>query len=121
MHRVPERQCSTRGHTGWGWLGPLLATVALQTSASFLGRLIPTLAPAFSREFGWSETAVGYLAGIGTLGSIVFLLVGHPLVRGVGPIRTLQCGLALGGIGVALLGFPTLALRVAASFLLGLG
>jgi len=107
--------------TSWLWIGPLLGTLALQTTAAFLGRLIPTLAPAFSSEFGWSQTAVGYLAGIGTLGSIVFLLAGNPLIRRVGPIRTLQYGLALGGIGAVLLTWPTLVVAAVASFLIGLG
>jgi MFS family permease len=103
------------------WVGPLLATLALQATAAFLGRVIPTLAPAFSREFGWSETAVGYLAGLGTAGSIVFLVVGHPLIRRVGPIRVLQYGLALGAVGAILLAWPTVALAAVASFLIGLG
>jgi MFS family permease len=51
----------------------------------------------------------------------MFLLTGHPLIRRMGPIRALQCGLGLGGLGVLLLGFPTLAMGALASFLIGLG
>ena len=103
------------------WIWPLLATVIIQATAAFLNRLIPTLAPAFSREFGWSPSVVGYLAGLGTFGSILFLLADNPLIRRTGPIRALQCGLALGGIGVVLLAWPTLAAGALASLLIGLG
>jgi MFS family permease len=118
-------RCNTSGaleeQSARAWLWPLLATVIIQATAAFLSRLIPTLAPAFSREFGWSPSAVGYLAGLGTFGSILFLLAGNPLIRRTGPIRALQYGLAAGGIGVVLLAWPTLAAGALASLLIGLG
>ncbi len=103
------------------WLGPLAATVALQATAAFLSRVIPTLAPAFSAGFGWTETAVGYLAGLGTAGSIAFLIAGTPLIRRVGPVRALQIGLVLSALGSLLLAWPSLAVAALASLLIGLG
>ena len=103
------------------WLGPLAATVMLQATAAFLSRVIPTLAPAFTATYGWSETAVGYLAGIGTAGSIAFLIAGTPLIRRVGPVRALQFGLALSALGTLLLAWPSLAAAAVASVLIGLG
>lgn len=107
--------------SGQSWLAPLVATLVLQTTAAFLTRLVPTIAPALTREIGLSPTAVGYLAAITTLGSITFLLSGAPLIRRTGPIRALQIGLGLGAVGVALLWAPTIAAPIAASFLIGLG
>jgi predicted MFS family arabinose efflux permease len=103
------------------WVGPLVATFLMQATAAFLTRLVPTIAPAVMPEFGLTETAIGYLAAVTTFGSIAFLLTGNPLIRRTGPIRALQIGLALGGVGVALLSLPTLAAPVMASFLVGLG
>lgn len=103
------------------WLGALAATLALQATAAFLTRLVPTIAPALMPELGWSATAIGYLAAVTTFGSIAFLMTGHPLIRRVGPIRALQLGLALGAVGAMLLWAPLFAAAVAASFLIGLG
>ena len=52
------------------WLGALAATLLLQATAAFLTRLVPTIAPAAMPAFGWSETAIGYLAAVTTFGSI---------------------------------------------------
>lgn len=103
------------------WVGPLVATFLMQATAAFLTRLVPTIAPAVMPEFGLTETAIGYLSAVTTFGSIAFLLTGNPLIRRTGPIRALQVGLALGGVGVAILAVPVLAAPVLASFLVGLG
>jgi MFS family permease len=93
----------------------------LQATAAFLSRVIPTLAPAFTASYGWSETAVGYLAGLGTAGSIAFLVAGTPLIRRVGPVRALQAGLVLSALGTLLLAWPSLAAAALASVLIGIG
>jgi MFS family permease len=108
-------------HSASIWIWPLLATLIIQATAAFINRLIPTLAPAFTNDFGWDPAAAGYLAGLGTFGSILFLLAGHPLLRRTGPIRALQYGLALGGIGIVLLAWPTVAIAALASLLIGIG
>ena len=103
------------------WIGPLVATFLLQATAAFLTRIVPTIAPAVMPELGWTETAIGYLAAMTTFGSVAFLLTGNPLIRRTGPIRALQIGLGLGGVGVALLALPFFAAPILASFLIGLG
>jgi MFS family permease len=106
---------------GQSWVGPLVAIFLMQATAAFLTRLVPTIAPAIMPELGWTETAIGYLAAVTTFGSIAFLLTGNPLIRRTGPIRALQIGLVLGGIGAALLAVPVFAAPIVASFLVGLG
>jgi MFS family permease len=103
------------------WLGPLVATLLLQATAAFLTRLVPTVAPAMLPGFGWSDTAIGYLAAITTFGSIAFLLTGSPLIRRTGPIRALQVGMLVGALGVGVLALPILLAPLLASFLLGVG
>jgi MFS family permease len=103
------------------WIGALAATLLLQATAAFLTRLVPTMAPAVMPAFGWSDTAIGYLAAVTTFGSIAFLLTGNPLIRRTGPIRALQIGMFLGALGVALLALPIMIAPLLASFLLGVG
>lgn len=103
------------------WLWPLLATLGIQTTSAFLSRLVPTVAPVMTAATGLAPESIGAIAGAGTFGSIIFLMIGHPLIRRFGPIRTLQIGLLLGGAGVALLTPPWALAPFLANMLLGLG
>jgi MFS family permease len=103
------------------WVWPLLATLIMQATAAFLTRLVPTLAPAILEELHWSETAIGYLASLGTVGSILFLFAGAPLIRRAGPIRALQIGILLGVVGVAALAFPLALTALLGALLIGFG
>ena len=103
------------------WLWPLVATLAIQTTTAFLSRLVPTIAPVLTAEFGMAPSAIGHLSAVSTVGSIIFLVAGAPLLRRGGPIRALQIGLAFGAIGVALLAIPVIAIPAIASLLIGLG
>ncbi|WP_460449368.1 MFS transporter [Alsobacter sp. SYSU BS001988] len=103
------------------WVWPLAATLGIQTASSFLLRLIPTIAPVLTASLGLSPEAIGSISSVGTVGSMLFLAIGHPLIRRFGPIRTLQIGLLLGGLGLALLTPPWWAAAYGASLLLGLG
>lgn len=102
------------------WLGPLLAVFVAQIAVTFLSRLAPTLAPALSTTLQWSLTEVGYLTSIVGVGSVIFLLVGLPLVLRAGPVRSLQLGLAVGAVGTLLYAVPTAASVVVGSLLIGL-
>jgi MFS family permease len=95
--------------------------VAVQTATALLSRVTPTLAPALAAERGWSDSVVGYLSSLGTLGSILFLAAGAPLMRRLGSIRSLQTGLVLGILGLLLLLPPTAAAAGLASLLIGIG
>lgn len=95
--------------------------VAVQMATAFLSRIPPTLAPALAAERGWSDAVVGYLASMNTLGSILFLALGAPFLRRLGSVRSLQGGLLLGILGLALLLPPFSATAAMASLLIGLG
>jgi MFS family permease len=96
-------------------------TLAVQSAASFLIRLPPVVAPILFVERGLGTSAIGYLSGIGMIGSMAFLLLGAPLMARVGSVRTLQIGLIAGALGAGLMAAPSSALLVVAVFLMGLG
>lgn len=106
---------------GPSWLTALITMVAVQMATAFLSRIPPTLAPALAAERGWSDAVVGYLASMNTLGSILFLALGAPFLRRLGSVRSLQGGLVLGILGLALLLPPFSATAAMASLLIGLG
>lgn len=103
------------------WLRPLIATLLVQVTSAFLSRLVPTIAPVLQAERGIDESLVGYLAGFATLGSILFLLAGGPMMRRLGPVRSLQAGLVAGMAGIALIAVPSTALLFMGMVLVGLG
>jgi MFS family permease len=109
IHRVSAR-----------WFGALLATMLIQTILALLNRVIPTLAPVLLPAAALDSAAVGYFDGLNTLGAMVFLMGGSPLIRRCGPIRALQIGLLLGAIGVALLAALRAEALICASVLMGL-
>src|SRR5262245_10927625 len=107
--------------TSPAWFGALAATLTAQTAASFLSRLIPTLAPVLILEAGFTPTFIGALTANVAFGSMLFLLAGYPLVRRAGPVRALQLGLLLGIAGTGLLAAPSWLGAILASLLIGLG
>jgi MFS family permease len=82
---------------------------------------VPTIAPVLQDERGISESLIGYLAGFATIGSIVFLLAGGPMMRRLGPVRSLQWGLVASGAGVALIAAPQIAALFVGMVLVGIG
>ena len=108
-------------HPQRDWLRPLIATLLIQITSAFLSRLVPTIAPVLQDERGMSESLIGYLAGFATVGSIAFLLAGGPMIRRLGPIRSLQLGLVASAAGIALIALPSSAALFVGMLLVGLG
>lgn len=102
------------------WLIPIAAIFALQTTAAFLARFIPIIAPAVSEEFGWSGSSIGYLTASNSLGGFAILLVGSALFKQVGGMRCLQFTLLVGAAGMALFLHPNVGVALAACFAMGL-
>ena len=103
------------------WLPTLTAILVVQTTVAYLSRIVPTLAPLVVAGLGLGGEAVGYLAAIGVVGSIVFLVAGTPFIRRFGPLRTLQAGLVLGLVGLTVMAVPHPLALAAGSFLVGVG
>jgi len=104
-----------------GWLVPVVAIFVLQTTASFLARFIPIIAPAVSEEFGWSGSSIGYLTAANSLGGLAILVVGSVLFKLIGGMRTLQLCLLLGAASMVFFLHPSMVIVLAACFIMGLG
>src|SRR4051812_6255249 len=104
-----------------GWIGPLAMALASQTTVAFLTRIIPTLAPALILAISVGPSFIGYLVASGTIGSMLFYLVGMPLIRRVGSVRIVQFGMLAAGLGTVLLTSSLAIVLVFGSFLIGVG
>ena len=93
----------------------------MQMINAYLYYLTPALAPAVAEAAGQGASFVGWLIALGTAGSIAFMLVGTPFVARLGPMRSLQLGTLLGGLGVLLFAVPSAASITLANVLMGLG
>lgn len=102
------------------WLGPLLSVLAIQATATFLTRIVPTLAPSFAARVEWPVESVGYLAALITTGSLLSQLLCMPLLRRAGAMRSLQIGLGFGVVGALLSVLPLPAALLAGCLVVGL-
>jgi MFS family permease len=116
-----ELKADRPAKTAHPWVAPLLLTVGVQAVAAFLSRLPPTVAPILTAERSIDSSTIGYLSAINTVGAMVFLLAGAPLMERVGSVRTLQIGLVLGGLGVIMMALPSALVLLPAVALMGLG
>jgi MFS family permease len=101
--------------------GPLIVAVATQSVVAFLVRMVPTLAPVLIVEAAVAPSFIGYLAAVGTVGSILFYLAGMPLVRRAGPVRIMQFGMLVAAVGTAMMAIPVATVLALGSFLIGFG
>lgn len=115
------RNAASAGDGAATWAKPLAATLALQTTSSYLFNVVPTLAPIIVATAGTSQSFIGGLAALNTLGSIAFMLAGTPVIRRYGAIRTLQAGVAIGGVGLVLFNHLSAGAIVIGTLLMGLG
>ncbi|MCI0756751.1 MFS transporter [Teichococcus vastitatis] len=104
-----------------GWRSALGVTLAMQTAAAALGQMMPVVAPAMTAAVGLSAESIGYLAGLTSLGTVLFLLCGGPVLERLGPVRTLQGGVALSGLAIGLAALGWAPVLVLAALLLGIG
>ena len=103
------------------WVLALATTLGMQTVASFLDQSLPIIAPLLTAGTGLAPERVGNLSSLSSLGTVLFLLFGGPLLARLGPVRMLQVGalMAVAGLLIASLGWwPGL---IAAALLMGMG
>ena len=103
------------------WIGPLVMTLIVQSISSFLQRMPPTIAPALMEAHGLQPQMIGYFSASNICGSIIFLVMGAPLLRRYGSVRALQIGLCLGAVGALVFMLPFTPLLIAGTLLMGLG
>jgi MFS family permease len=94
--------------------------LVLQTVSATLGRVVPVAGPAFTVEFGWNESWVGYLMAANIVGALLALTAGIGLMHGLGGVRALQWSLLIGSASLLLYLLPSVALALFASACVGL-
>jgi MFS family permease len=99
----------------------LSATLLMQTVGTFLSQAVPVVAPLMTAELGLRPEAIGNLSSLNTLGAILFLLLGTPLVLRLGPLRALQIGSLVGAAALLVSATGLLPLVFAAALLMGVG
>ncbi|MBO1073806.1 MFS transporter [Roseomonas marmotae] len=103
------------------WIIALGTTLGMQTVASFLSQSLPVIAPLLTAGAGLAPERIGNLSSLNSLGTVLFLLFGGPLLARLGPVRMLQIGAltAVAGLVVAASGWWPLLLLGA--LLMGVG
>lgn len=104
-----------------GWILALAATLLMQTVGSALNQAVPVVAPMLTADLGVAPQAVGSFSSLATLGSILFLMFGAPLVAAFGPARMLQWGALTGAAALLLVALGQFWLMPFAALLLGIG
>jgi len=107
--------------TGKAWLWALVAAVAIQTACAFSTRVFPVLGPALTEAARVSPEAIGYLVAVGSLGTLWYLVAGGGVLVRLGPVRSMQVGATIGGVGLLLATTGYWPVLMLASFLIGLG
>jgi MFS family permease len=103
------------------WGLALATTLGMQSVASFLDQSLPIIAPLLTAGAGLAPERVGNLSSLNSVGTVLFLLFGSPVLARLGPVRMLQAGalMAVAGLAVASTGYwPVL---VVAAVLMGIG
>ena len=103
------------------WFVVIGVILVLQTVSATLGRLVPVAGPAFTAEFGWNESWVGYLTAANIVGALFALTAGIGVMRRMGGVRALQWSLLIGAAALLLYLIPSIALALFASACVGLG
>ncbi|MGG5822301.1 MFS transporter [Falsiroseomonas sp. HW251] len=103
------------------WVAALSVTLMVQTIGTFVSQTIPVVAPSMTADLGLPPETIGNFASINTLGAILFLLFGTPLVAAFGPARMLQIGTLVGSAALGLAALGQAWLVPIASLLMGIG
>jgi MFS family permease len=103
------------------WIVAIVVVLVLQTVTATMGRLVPVAAPAFTLEFGWDQSWVGYLAAASIVGALYPLTAGIGMMHRLGGVRALQLSLIVGAASLALYLVPSIPLALVASICVGLG
>lgn len=93
----------------------------MQTVGTFLSQAVPVVAPLMTAELGLRPEMVGNFSSLNTLGAILFLLFGTPLVARFGPLRMLQGGALLGSLALLTAAAGIVWMLPLAALLMGIG
>jgi MFS family permease len=103
------------------WVLALSATLGMQTVASFLDQSLPIIGPLLTADAGLAPERIGNISSLNSLGTILFLLFGGPILARLGPVRTLQLGALMAVAGLILASSGSSRVIVFAAILMGAG
>lgn len=103
------------------WLNALGATLLAQSAASFMGQCLPVVAPLLTASAGLAPERIGNLSSLVSLGTILFLAFGSPVLARLGPVRSLQFGSGFAVLGLLVASTGVWPALVLAALLLGIG
>jgi MFS family permease len=103
------------------WVLALSATLGMQTVASFLDQSLPIIGPLLTADAGLAPERIGNISSLNSLGTILFLLFGGPILARLGPVRTLQLGALIAVAGLILASSGSSRVIVFAAILMGAG
>ena len=103
------------------WIIALGTTLGMQSVASFLNQSLPIIAPLLMAGAGLAPERIGNISSLNSLGTVLFLMFGAPVLLRLGPIRSLQMGALLAVAGLALAASGYWPLLIVAALLMGAG
>src|SRR6185369_8139331 len=103
------------------WVLALSTTLGMQSVTSFLDQSLPIIAPLLTAQAGIAPERIGNISSLSSLGVILFLLFGGPILARLGPVRMLQIGALLAVCGLALAATGWWPLLVLGAIIMGLG
>jgi MFS family permease len=103
------------------WLLALSATLLVQSAASFMGQCLPVVAPLLTASTGLAPERIGNLTSLTSLGTVLFLALGSPILARLGPVGALQLGAGLSVLALLIAASGYWPALVVAALLLGIG
>ncbi len=82
------------------WVLAIVTTLGMQSVASFLNQSLPIIAPLLMQGAGLAPERIGNISSLNSLGTVLFLVVGGPVLAYLGPVRALQMGALLASAGL---------------------
>jgi MFS family permease len=103
------------------WVPVLVATFGMQVAIMFAALAVPVAGPLLTAEAGLAPETIGYLIALSYLGTVLYLLVGSPVIPRFGPVRVLQAGATLAGLALLLSASGVVTALFLGALLIGLG
>jgi hypothetical protein len=98
----------------------LVVAFALQVAIMVAIQALPIAGPLLTAEAGLPSEAIGYLTGTAQLGTVLYLVVGRPIIPCFGAMRTLQAGAAAAALALLVVTTGILPALFLGALLLGL-
>src|SRR4051794_12899763 len=93
----------------------------MQTVASFLSQSLAILAPLLTAGAGVAPERIGNLSSLSSVGSVLFLLFGGPVLARFGPVRMLQTGALISTAGLVMAATGWWPALLLAALMMGIG